>query len=233
MTAWYEAFELPPPGNMMFGASDQARQDFIRIGTSIFETLEREVIGHFGGVTSEMKVLDFGCGNGRIALPFFHAHRKPTAAVDPNPHVIAFLQRVIPGAGATVSASVPPLPFDDETFDCVYSVSVWAHLPLPMQWPWLREINRVLRLGGLALITTSSFRALADHHRNPNVPGWQNVQGLDVLFIAVRTEAAPTLTMSLPRSSSQRTPLRPARPGRMTSPSSSRSRPSRPAPAGR
>lgn len=179
-TEWARAYKLPRGGNMMFGNDDKARQDFIDIGTSIFETLEQEIVAHCSAVISELEVLDLGCGNGRIALPFYHKHQKPTAAVDPNPHVIEYLQHTIPGANPAVSKALPPLPFADGAFDVVYAISVWTHHPLHLQWPWLREVNRVLKMGGLALITTSSYKPLALRRKNPNIPGWMGVTDDDL-----------------------------------------------------
>lgn len=180
MKQWHEVYELPRGGNMMFGNDEKSRQNFIKIGTQIFQTLEREIISHAGGISEDMQILDFGCGNGRIALPFFHAYGKPTAAVDPNPYVIDYLKRTIPGANPQKTFALPPLPFENNTFDVVYSISVWTHLPLHLQWPWLREINRVLKMGGLALITTSGYKPLYGRRTNPSIPGWSGVSDDDL-----------------------------------------------------
>lgn len=180
MVEWYEAFELPKAGNMMFSGNDSHRKEFIRIGASIFSTIEKELIGYYGGISSDMKILDFGCGIGRVALPFFHAYRKPTNACDPNPNCISYLEKTIPEALPIITHFLPPLPYEDSFFDCVYSISVWTHLPLQLQWPWLREINRVLKVGGVALLTTSSFTALALRRANPTIPGWKGVTDDDL-----------------------------------------------------
>lgn len=46
-----------------------------------------------------------------------------------------------------VSDPVPPLPEEDSTFDLVYCGSVFSHLP---DWaPWLLELRRVLKPGGV------------------------------------------------------------------------------------
>ena len=177
---WHEAYELPRGGNMMFGNDEKSRREFIEIGTSIFKTLEQEIVWHAGGITPDMQILDLGCGNGRIALPFYHAHKKPTAAVDPNPWVIDYLKRIIPGANPQVTHALPPLPFADNSFDVVYAISIWTHHPLHLQWPWLREVNRVLKKGGLALITTSSFKPLKLRRKDPSIPGWAGVSDNDL-----------------------------------------------------
>lgn len=49
-------------------------------------------------------------------------------------------------------AVVPPLPFDDATFDCVISFQVIEHIEKDKEF--VREIHRVLRPGGRFVVTT-------------------------------------------------------------------------------
>ena len=49
---------------------------------------------------------------------------------------------------------MPPLPFDNEFFDFIFSISVLTHIPEDMQFAWLAELNRVLKVGGTALLST-------------------------------------------------------------------------------
>lgn len=177
---WHEALELPRDGNMMFSGSPEHRAEFIALGERMFGELEAEALAHFGELRPGLTMLDFGCGVGRIALPFFHHHGLPTAASDTNRKAIEFIARALPTVHAVANGPLPPLPFADETFDCVYSVSVWTHLPPYMQWPWLREMNRILKHGGLALITTASFKALAMRKRHPKILGWHGVSEDDL-----------------------------------------------------
>ena len=50
--------------------------------------------------------------------------------------------------------ALPPLPLADAALDFVYSISVFTHLPEKMQFQWLKELHRVVRPGGLLLLTT-------------------------------------------------------------------------------
>ncbi|MDR7103003.1 class I SAM-dependent methyltransferase [Croceicoccus sp. BE223] len=47
------------------------------------------------------------------------------------------------------------LPFDDETFDCVYGLSVLEHLLMPCSW--LSECKRVLKPGGRLVLLTPNI----------------------------------------------------------------------------
>ncbi|MGH9905206.1 MAG: class I SAM-dependent methyltransferase [Pyrinomonadaceae bacterium] len=56
---------------------------------------------------------------------------------------------------------VPPLPYPDECFDGVYAFSVLTHIHPKQHHSWYKEIFRVLKPQGLALLTTQGDAILA------------------------------------------------------------------------
>jgi SAM-dependent methyltransferase len=56
---------------------------------------------------------------------------------------------------------VPPLPYPSEHFDLVYCLSVFTHLSESMQDLWLAELNRILKPGGVLLLTIYGASAVA------------------------------------------------------------------------
>ena len=56
-------------------------------------------------------------------------------------------------AQRSVAAEMPPLPYSDEAFDVIYCISVFTHLDDAHTRAWLRELKRVLRPGGVLLLT--------------------------------------------------------------------------------
>ena len=48
----------------------------------------------------------------------------------------------------------PPLDFDPASFDFAYALSVFTHLTAELQLAWRDEMLRVLRPGGVLLVTT-------------------------------------------------------------------------------
>jgi len=111
----------------------------------------------------EFRVLDFGVGCARVLRPLqdLSASRQDRVewyGCDIDGQAIDWCHTYL-GARAkfVVNETMPPLPFPDQFFDFVYSISIFTHLPEAMQFAWLEEINRVLKVGGEAVISTRSF----------------------------------------------------------------------------
>lgn len=175
---WFERFELPPLGNMM-QPGPNARENFIRLGTNIATNIHNSLRAHLGNLEGRT-ILDFGCGVGRLAMPLFHWHKYPTHAVDVSPWCVNVVKQRLTDVNVQKISNLPNAPFADNTFDAVYAVSVWTHLPFERQWPWLREINRILKPGGIALITTSGYRALKYRREERKQQGWTGVSDDDL-----------------------------------------------------
>ncbi len=110
---------------------------------------------------SSIKVLDFGCGVGRQLLHFCRDYPSPTYyACDVQPRSVDFIRRAYPHVIAYTSGFAPPLAYDDNHFDMVYSVSVFSHLHPDDHVPWLRELSRIVRPGGYAFLTIEGATAV-------------------------------------------------------------------------
>ena len=99
-------------------------------------------------------VLDFGCGCGRLTLPL--VQRLPharIAASDTDREAVAWLADHAPGADVRANDPLPPLSFDDDSFDLVLVWSLFTHLPESYQDAWLAELHRVTATGGIVLVS--------------------------------------------------------------------------------
>ena len=100
------------------------------------------------------RALDFGCGSGKVMRHFL-----PEAAdcelwgCDIDERSIDWINAELsPPLHAFANAEVPPLDQPSASFDLVWSVSVFTHLT--DHWAgWLSELHRVLRPGGLAIVS--------------------------------------------------------------------------------
>ncbi len=99
--------------------------------------------------------MDFGCGCGRTLRWFDEwAKKNVLTGVDVDDEVVNWSKVNIPFAFVFKSNYTPPLPFESNKFDFIYSVSVFSHLKEDLHLRWLAELERMLICGGYAVIST-------------------------------------------------------------------------------
>lgn len=107
-------------------------------------------------------VLEVGCGEGR-GISLLTANAKSFTAVDKLKPVLDELQKQYPSARFK-SMNIPPLTgLDDNMYDLVVSFQVIEHIQDDALF--LKEIHRVLKPGGTALLTTPNRKMSLS--RNP------------------------------------------------------------------
>ncbi len=98
------------------------------------------------------RVLDWGCGCGRIAR---HMPTHTPATIigrDIDAYTVKWCTENLDG-DFRVSSLAPPLDLPDASIDFVYGFSVLTHLSAPMQAAWFAELGRILKPGALAALT--------------------------------------------------------------------------------
>ena len=108
------------------------------------------------GVSVEpgMRVLDFGCGDGMMLRHFRKIAESGEAwGVDINGSQMVWCQRHLsPPFKFATTTSFPHLPFEEGSFDLIYSFSVFTHI-CDLAEAWLLELRRILRRGGVLYLT--------------------------------------------------------------------------------
>jgi SAM-dependent methyltransferase len=100
------------------------------------------------------RILDFGCGCGRILRHWTWTKTPHFYGTDLNPDLIHWCQHKLGKiAEFKLNGLEPPLDFPDEYFDLIYLISVFTHLSEAVQEEWMHEFSRVLKKNGLLLIT--------------------------------------------------------------------------------
>jgi len=114
------------------------------------------------GLRETGRVLDFGCGCGRTLR--WLMKRSPCLelhGVDVDAEAIEWCREHFPQGKFLVNNPDPPLPFPHEFFDAIYCLSVFTHLAEAMQDRWILELRRILKPGGLLILTVHGAAAAA------------------------------------------------------------------------
>jgi SAM-dependent methyltransferase len=151
-------------GIKLFGLPDPSIQtstvgrsgDIVLRSIYDFYVFQKELLFKYGnGVRHDSRILDFGCGWGRI-IRFFRKDFDPqlTFGVDVQQRLLDVARRDVPDCNFIKIANHPPIEFAAAEFDLIYAYSVFSHIPERMALQWVREFSRILRPGGIICLTT-------------------------------------------------------------------------------
>lgn len=125
---------------------------FLKTGEATAKALDDHARGAGLGFTDAHRILDFGCGSGRVIRHLPQMTKASLFGVDYNSSLVDWCAANLPGTYRQNQLH-PPLDFSDDQFDIAYLLSVFTHLRIPTQREWLAELARVIRPGGLAMIS--------------------------------------------------------------------------------
>jgi ubiquinone/menaquinone biosynthesis C-methylase UbiE len=98
------------------------------------------------------KLLDVGCGNGRL-LDFFKDHSIEYTGLDNNKKLLTLAKKAHPKAEFKYG-DILKIPFPANTFDTVWCIAVLHHIPTEeLQLKALKEMHRVLKSKGKLMLT--------------------------------------------------------------------------------
>ncbi|WP_395645643.1 class I SAM-dependent methyltransferase [Terricaulis sp.] len=111
-----------------------------------------DVLAKFGRDARDAKVLDYGCGWGRmLRLLYARVRMSGIYGVDPWPPSLELVQDA-PGSVAQVDYLPERLPFD-EKFDLIYAFSVLTHISPNAQRAVLSAMRKHIAADGLVALT--------------------------------------------------------------------------------
>lgn len=108
-----------------------------------------------GALGGSSMVLDFGCGWGRI-IRFFLKEVDPGSlfGIDCDGPALELCRQTNKWSTFIDVEPLPPAPLPDEHFDLIYAYSVFSHLSEESHDLWLNEFRRILKPGGLLMVST-------------------------------------------------------------------------------
>lgn len=113
------------------------------------------VLDLLGKKISNQKILDVGCGDGRISFEVFQKGAE-VWGVDYSERAISFAKILSPNVNFEI-CDIKKMPFKPNFFDKIILIEVLEHIH-PMEIPFvLRELNRVLKRGGQLVITVPTI----------------------------------------------------------------------------
>ena len=156
-----DGLPMPSPALVYRVAGHFNLQWFYESGVEHAELIRSTLAANGIDVEAAASLLDFGCGCGRVVRHWSRLDGTAIHGSDYNGDLIEWCRGALPFATFTINALEPPLPYEQETFDLVYAISVFTHLTEDLQHRWMRELERILAPGGTLLVTTKGRSRLA------------------------------------------------------------------------
>jgi len=155
--------KVPPP-ELLIQVSNDPSPDNYRDVDFVRWAIEQPLIAGGYRFADFDRILDFGCGAGRLlqALNLSRRQGQELYGCDVNEACANWCKDNLDFATVAHTALAPPLPYADDQFDLIVAISVFTHLSRPLQVAWARELMRVLRPGGVALVSTWGLGILPD-----------------------------------------------------------------------
>lgn len=135
------------------------------------------------GLEDAADVLDFGCSSGRVVRVLAAAFPQIRwRGCDPNEPAIAWAGQHLKPIEFFVSPQAPPLPIAQGGVGLVYAISVWSHFAPELALRWFDEMHRVIRPGGLLIITTHGFQSVSYYAQKALRSSAQSSEILESLY---------------------------------------------------
>lgn len=148
---------LPPmaPAQIQVDWTGAAGIELLRQSTSFIRQLENNCVRYLGRGLHGQKILDFGCGYGRLfRLLYYYSNPDLLWGIDAWQRSLDLCtQARLPG-NFGLSTSVPDeLPVGDTKFDVAFAFSVFTHLAPAAAEASLEAVRRAMKPGGLFVAT--------------------------------------------------------------------------------
>ena len=154
---WKSLSPTPPVGNIeRVSGKGATAYNYYNNGLTDYLRFTNVARAHGVEVSDpDTRVLDWGCGCGRLTRLLLDGagNRENVKGVDIDPDNIAWSAKHLSETAFSTVGLYPPTHFDDESFDLIIANSVLSHLKYQPTLDWIAEVARLLRPGGVALLS--------------------------------------------------------------------------------
>lgn len=128
----------------------------IRIAGEIYKVFRQAAVDMgMDYSNSTNKIVDFGCGWGRLLQLFLKDFEKENIiGVDVLQEALDICRQCGVNNPLVKVDPWPPSGIQDESVNLIVAYSVFSHLSEENHWAWMNEFHRILVPGGLAIVTT-------------------------------------------------------------------------------
>lgn len=140
----------------------EAYADLKRFNANVADTWDAafgDAMRISGQSPATLRLLDYGCGDGKY---YYHLISKRGLRAE-NIHGVEVSSRRVERChelgwtNARLIEGTGPLPYEDTSFDIVNMMEVIEHIPVEQGERTLNDLRRILRPGGILLISTPNY----------------------------------------------------------------------------
>lgn len=133
---------------IVFQLQQRVFNDYANIGT-VYSSYLAE---------NDKMILDVGCSTAECAGQIIDMRKNRYVGVDIDPRYIELARKRHP-FGRFLCHDARELPFESDSFDIVLFNGVWHHMTDELVGSCLREVRRVIKGGGVVLVSEPVFRS--------------------------------------------------------------------------
>ncbi len=142
---------LMRPGDLEY--KSRARV-FHATGMTAMASLLRATVAAGLELSRAEAAFELGCGGARLIRHLRGVEGLRLVGSDAIEANVDWCRKHVPGIEFHANELQPPLEFvEAETFDLAFAYSVFTHVPMEFQRPWIAELARILKPGGIAVVT--------------------------------------------------------------------------------
>jgi ubiquinone/menaquinone biosynthesis C-methylase UbiE len=146
-----------PEENLQLQFTGSSGEDTLEEAYAYYRFIKKNMNKYRLDIHPNTKILDFGCGWGRIIRLFMKDVKLENLfGIDCDDTIVKVCKSLNLNCNIDVNNIYPPTEFEDNCFDLIYSFSVFSHLSEDAHKKWIGEFKRILKPNGILIVTTRS-----------------------------------------------------------------------------